>query len=643
MLCTGNTCRSPMAAALLGRRLDEAGVKAVVSSAGLLFDGKPATDHGQAVMAEPGARHVGAPLPASLRPELVAGADLVIGMARSHVREAVALSGRRLGAGVHAEGDRPAGRGAGRAGAGRAARAWLARLRDAGRRPPQTCSATSDADDVADPIGGPRRSYERTAEELDDLTARLARLLGGAESPPAPTAYTAPGVINCAGSSPLGVPCAAVRRLFVASPPSPWPWPWALFGARPRLDLVARPGPPAGAGGVIGNPLGGPGDRCGAITELCLPGGRLGAAPTAPTRPPRASTSAGASTPARSRPASSCPTSPSTSSTAAAGNPLRPLLRRRQQRPPVPGHLRPGVGPRRPVRHHRALHPEVGRRGRRCLHGLGVRHRAASATSAGSTTPPASPRRPRRPLPQRRRRRSPTPSPSCTPWATTTRPQVRRVDGRQRDVRDLLLLRGRPAGRRELQQRQPDRPGHGVPDRQRLLGSRWPGRVDRGPRDHARPRGGDADVAALHASSATAPTTPTACVTRTTPTMQGQRRLRAQRGSVFDCRKDDYFNACGHARRLPGQPLEHGPQRLPGDDRRRRPAHHRRGDDSARATSDPTPLTFTVTLAVPQNNAASVNWATADGTAKAGQDYEPASGTLVFAPGETVEDVHAST
>ena len=31
---------------------------------------------------------------------------------------------------------------------------------------------------IPDPIGGPRRSYQRTAEELDDLTARLARLLG---------------------------------------------------------------------------------------------------------------------------------------------------------------------------------------------------------------------------------------------------------------------------------------------------------------------------------------------------------------------------------------------------------------------------------------------------------------------------------
>src|SRR5688500_1788742 len=54
VVCTGNTCRSPMAAALLSRRLDDAGVEAAVSSTGILFDGKPATDHGVAVMADRG-------------------------------------------------------------------------------------------------------------------------------------------------------------------------------------------------------------------------------------------------------------------------------------------------------------------------------------------------------------------------------------------------------------------------------------------------------------------------------------------------------------------------------------------------------------------------------------------------------------
>ena len=32
-----------------------------------------------------------------------------------------------------------------------------------------------------------------------------------------------------------------------------------------------------------------------------------------------------------------------------------------------------------------------------------------------------------------------------------------------------------------------------------------------------------------------------------------------------------------------------------------------------------------------------VNYATADGTATAGRDYAAASGTLTFAPGDTVE------
>jgi hypothetical protein len=53
---------------------------------------------------------------------------------------------------------------------------WLARLHEGRRRP--DLLGESEADDVADPIGGPRRSYQRTAAELEDLTVRLARLLG---------------------------------------------------------------------------------------------------------------------------------------------------------------------------------------------------------------------------------------------------------------------------------------------------------------------------------------------------------------------------------------------------------------------------------------------------------------------------------
>ena len=117
--------------------------------------------------------------------------------------------------------------------------------------------------------------------------------------------------------------------------------------------------------------------------------------------------------------------------------PLRPVLRRRQRRPPVPGHLRPGVGPRRP-----ATTPscptirEVGRRGRRRLHGVGrpsrarIRHiRWQHDANCQPTVDHVilSPERRRRPGQHHRRAR--------LPRLQRPEPQVRRVGGRQRAVR----------------------------------------------------------------------------------------------------------------------------------------------------------------------------------------------------------------
>ena len=164
-----------MAAALLGRRLEDAGVEAVVSSAGLLFDGRPATDHGQAVMADRGIDTSGH-RSRKLRPEMLASADIVIGMAGEHVREAVARAPAVWERAFTLKEIVRLGEERGGRAPGEPLERWLARLH-AGRRR-EDLLGDSAADDVADPIGGPRRSYERTAEELDDLTARLARLLG---------------------------------------------------------------------------------------------------------------------------------------------------------------------------------------------------------------------------------------------------------------------------------------------------------------------------------------------------------------------------------------------------------------------------------------------------------------------------------
>ena len=50
-------------------------------------------------------------------------------------------------------------------------------------------------------------------------------------------------------------------------------------------------------------------------------------------------------------------------------------------------------------------------------------------------------------------------------------------------------------------------------------------------------------------------------------------------------------------------------------------------------------FTFTVTLSAPSETTVTVNYSTANGTAVAGSDYEAASGTLTFAPGETTKTI----
>jgi hypothetical protein len=50
--------------------------------------------------------------------------------------------------------------------------------------------------------------------------------------------------------------------------------------------------------------------------------------------------------------------------------------------------------------------------------------------------------------------------------------------------------------------------------------------------------------------------------------------------------------------------------------------------------------TFTVTLSVAYGQPVTVAYATANGSATAGSDYQAASGTLTFAPGETIKNIN---
>lgn len=162
-----------MAEAMLSHRLAHLGTPARVTSAGLLEDGMHPPYEALAVMADLGldtSHH----LSRRMTDHMLAEADVVIGMARHHVREAVHLApqtwpksftlkelvrrGEWVGARTH----------------GQPFDEWLAKVH-AGRTRAELLGASGD-DDVADPIGLPRSAYERTAAEIDDLIARLVDL-----------------------------------------------------------------------------------------------------------------------------------------------------------------------------------------------------------------------------------------------------------------------------------------------------------------------------------------------------------------------------------------------------------------------------------------------------------------------------------
>ncbi len=175
VVCTGNICRSPMGEALLRAHLSARGLDARVHSAGTMHWGGPATDHTVEVLRERGLdarEHLSRPLSR----DLVAGADLVLGMTRNHVW-AVAnhdpdawdrtfLVGELVRLGERVGAREP----------GEPVRAWVERV--AGTRPGGGAVGTA-VDEIADPVGEPIDVYRDTAARLDAQLAGLAALLAG--------------------------------------------------------------------------------------------------------------------------------------------------------------------------------------------------------------------------------------------------------------------------------------------------------------------------------------------------------------------------------------------------------------------------------------------------------------------------------
>ena len=169
ILCTANQCRSPMAEALLRHRLEAAGVDAHVASAGIMQGGVEASGPAVDILRERGL-DLTAHRSRTMAADEIAAADLVIGMERRHLQEAVVLAPEAEGRSFtlrdlvrRAESAPP------RA-ADESLRDWASRL-SAGRNRADLLGVGDDS--VEDPMGRSRGHYERTVAELDDLLGRL--------------------------------------------------------------------------------------------------------------------------------------------------------------------------------------------------------------------------------------------------------------------------------------------------------------------------------------------------------------------------------------------------------------------------------------------------------------------------------------
>ena len=136
LVCSGNTCRSPLAAALLADRLaaspDLADI--VVESAGTSAREGEAASEGSATVARTHGVDLSRHRSRLLSAEMVQRADVVLAMGSTHLHRVAALGG-------------------------------------AGKAHLLTTYAGEPASEISDPFGGALETYHKTAMQLDHLLA----------------------------------------------------------------------------------------------------------------------------------------------------------------------------------------------------------------------------------------------------------------------------------------------------------------------------------------------------------------------------------------------------------------------------------------------------------------------------------------
>lgn len=140
-VCTGNTCRSPMAEVIARRQLDELGwTRVEVRSAGVAAQAGRAASDGAIRVAESKGLDLSDHVSTPLTSELTDGADLILTMSSSHLLRVL-----ELGAGDRA--------------------AVITSFAEGAEN-------AIDLAGVPDPIGGPDEEYAATFEVLDGLVKR---------------------------------------------------------------------------------------------------------------------------------------------------------------------------------------------------------------------------------------------------------------------------------------------------------------------------------------------------------------------------------------------------------------------------------------------------------------------------------------
>ena len=173
-LCTGNRCRSPSAALLLVRHLsdterDDVTMRSAGTVGADVGPPRPLVQEGRAFGID-----LGSHVPRMVEPSMIEVADLVVGLAREHVRLTVVavptafpktFTLREIVRRGLVTGPRDDSQDLG---------AWLARLHD-GRRHADLMGDSAE-DDVVDPLGGNPDNYRQMLTEVSALTKTLRDL-----------------------------------------------------------------------------------------------------------------------------------------------------------------------------------------------------------------------------------------------------------------------------------------------------------------------------------------------------------------------------------------------------------------------------------------------------------------------------------